>query len=105
LKRADNIVGIGGMACGPKAAARARRCDPEARITIVEEGGNVSEATCGLPYHISGVIDRQSELVRRKPDFFKDVLDGAGFEDAKFLDGSISAWPYDLPRKGEGPGQ
>jgi len=75
LKKADNIVVIGGMACGPKAAARARRCDPKARITIVEEGANVSEATCGLPYHISGVIEKQRELVRRKPDFFKDILD------------------------------
>jgi len=75
LERADNIVVIGGMACGPKAAARARRCDPKARITIVEEGTNVSEATCGLPYHISGVIEKQRELVRRKPDFFKDVLE------------------------------
>ena len=75
MERADNIVVIGGMACGPKAAARARRCDPKARITIVEEGTNVSEATCGLPYHISGVIEKQRELVRRKPDFFRDVLD------------------------------
>jgi NADPH-dependent 2,4-dienoyl-CoA reductase/sulfur reductase-like enzyme/rhodanese-related sulfurtransferase len=32
-------VVIGGTACGPKAAARARRCDPSARITIIEQRG------------------------------------------------------------------
>ena len=31
------IVVIGGVACGPKAAARARRCNPKAKITLVEK--------------------------------------------------------------------
>ena len=34
------IVVIGGTACGPKAAARARRRDPEAEIAILEQGAN-----------------------------------------------------------------
>ena len=45
------IVIIGGVACGPKAAARARRRDPEARITIIERRPYVSFASCGLPYY------------------------------------------------------
>ena len=68
------IVIIGGIACGPKAAARARRCDPQAQITIVEQGENLSVATCGLPYYVSGVIDSQRDLVRRRPDFFREVM-------------------------------
>jgi len=68
------IVVIGGTACGPKAAARARRCDQQAQITIVEQEENLSVATCGLPYYVSGVIDSQQELIQRGCDFFRDVM-------------------------------
>lgn len=68
------IVIIGGTACGPKAAARARRCDQQAQITMAEQGENLSVATCGLPYYVSGVIDNRRELVTRGPDFFKAVM-------------------------------
>ena len=70
-----HIVIIGGTACGPKAAARARRCDPSAKITIIEQKDNLSTATCGLPYYISGVIDKESALVARQTDYFRDVFD------------------------------
>jgi len=68
------IVVIGGTACGPKAAARARRCDPGARITIIEQGAGVSSATCGFPYYVSGVIEKRSSLLVRGPDYFKKVM-------------------------------
>jgi len=69
------IVIIGGTACGPKAAARVRRCDQQAQITLVEQEAELSVATCGLPYYVSGVIENRLELVQRGPDFFKDVMD------------------------------
>lgn len=69
------IVIIGGTACGPKAAARARRCDQQSRITIVEQEAELSVATCGLPYYVSGVIESRLQLVQRGPDFFKEVMD------------------------------
>jgi NADPH-dependent 2,4-dienoyl-CoA reductase/sulfur reductase-like enzyme/rhodanese-related sulfurtransferase len=68
------IVIIGGTACGPKAAARARRCDQQAQITMIEQGENLSVATCGLPYYVSGVIDSQQELLTRGADFFREVM-------------------------------
>ncbi|MFH1646598.1 MAG: FAD-dependent oxidoreductase [Chloroflexota bacterium] len=71
----DHIVIIGGTACGPKAAARARRCDPAARITIIEQKGNLSTATCGLPYYVGGVIEKESTLVTRQNDYFEKVFD------------------------------
>jgi len=74
VEKQSDIVIIGGTACGPKAGARTRRCDPHSRITIVEQQENLSVASCGLPYYVSRVIDSQSDLVTRKPDFFKDVL-------------------------------
>jgi NADPH-dependent 2,4-dienoyl-CoA reductase/sulfur reductase-like enzyme/rhodanese-related sulfurtransferase len=70
-----NIVIIGGTACGPKAAARARRLDQAARITIIEQRENLSTATCGLPYYISGVIRDGSVMVARQADYFRNVFD------------------------------
>ena len=75
MKVSNRIVVIGGVACGPKAAARARRCDPNARITIVEEGSMVSYASCGLPYYVSGAIAKRNALLVRTAADFKNVSD------------------------------
>jgi len=71
----NHIVIIGGTACGPKAAARARRLDQTARITIIEQRENLSTATCGLPYYISGVIRDGSVMIAREADYFRNVFD------------------------------
>lgn len=75
MDRHNNIVIIGGIACGTKAGARARRCDPQARITIVEQGDNLSTANCGLPYYVSGTIGSRETLITRTPEFFRGVMD------------------------------
>ncbi len=73
------IVIIGGVAAGPKAAARARRLDPDADITIVEQDEILSYAGCGLPYYISGMVHDRRELISspigvlRDPQFFAKV--------------------------------
>ena len=85
MEKHNNIVVIGGTACGPKAAARARRCDPQAKITIIEQGANLSTATCGLPYYVSGVIEDESNMVARGPDFFQDVMDMTGLNRTRAL--------------------
>lgn len=75
------IVVIGGVACGPKAAARARRLDPEAEITIIEKGEMLSYAGCGLPYFLSGDVKDVKGLMEtpvgvvRDTVFFKNVKD------------------------------
>ncbi len=66
-----NIVIIGGMACGPKTAARARRHDATARITMVEQGATVSEGSCGLPYYVGGQIPNGNRLIARTPERFE----------------------------------
>jgi NADPH-dependent 2,4-dienoyl-CoA reductase/sulfur reductase-like enzyme len=43
------ILIIGGVAGGATAAARIRRLDESAEITVVEKGPFVSFANCGLP--------------------------------------------------------
>lgn len=75
MKESPKIVIIGGVACGPKAASRARRCDPQAKITIIEQGDLISYAGCGLTYYIAGVTEGRDTLLRRTPQDFKKVMD------------------------------
>ncbi|MEW6065421.1 pyridine nucleotide-disulfide oxidoreductase [Desulforamulus profundi] len=71
------ILIIGGVAAGPKTAARARRLDPDAQITILEKGKYISYAGCGMPFYLSGKIHDFDHLystsygVKRDPEFFK----------------------------------
>jgi NADPH-dependent 2,4-dienoyl-CoA reductase/sulfur reductase-like enzyme/rhodanese-related sulfurtransferase len=73
------IVVVGGVAAGPKAAARARRCDPRAEITILEKGEFISYSACGLAFLISGEIPDLHHLlatplgVKRDAAYFRDV--------------------------------
>lgn len=64
------LVVIGGVAAGPKAAAKARRCDPELEIILYQEEDAISYAGCGLPYYISGLIKEREELISRTPGQF-----------------------------------
>lgn len=64
------IVIVGGVAGGATAAARARRVNENANITIVERGGYVSYANCGLPYFISGDIKERRKLLLQTPEGF-----------------------------------
>ncbi len=64
------LLVIGGVAAGPKAAAKARRCDPEMEIVIYQVEDEISYAGCGLPYYISGVIEDRKELISRTPGKF-----------------------------------
>jgi NADPH-dependent 2,4-dienoyl-CoA reductase/sulfur reductase-like enzyme/rhodanese-related sulfurtransferase len=61
------IVIVGGVAGGMSAAARARRLDEHAEIVVLEQGAFVSFANCGLPYHLSGEIERRDSLLLHTP--------------------------------------
>ena len=61
------VVIIGGVAGGASCAARLRRLDERAEIVLVERGAFVSFANCGLPYHISGVIRDEDDLLVQTP--------------------------------------
>ncbi|WP_027719286.1 FAD-dependent oxidoreductase [Desulfovirgula thermocuniculi] len=58
----SRIVIIGGVAAGPKAAARARRLMPDAEITIVERGRLISYAGCGMPFFVAGQVKDFNQL-------------------------------------------
>ncbi len=57
------VIIVGGVAGGASCAARLRRLDEKAEIIMVEKGPYVSYANCGLPYHIGGVIEKESSLL------------------------------------------
>lgn len=65
------VVIIGGVAGGATAAARLRRLDEKAEIVVLERGGYVSYANCGLPYYIGGVITERRKLTLQTPESFK----------------------------------
>ena len=73
------VIVIGGVAAGPKAAAKIMRLNPEAEVTLLEKGKFISYAGCGLPYYVSGVVKEQKDLmstpigVLRDPGFFQKV--------------------------------
>jgi NADPH-dependent 2,4-dienoyl-CoA reductase/sulfur reductase-like enzyme len=69
------IIVIGGVAAGAKAAAKARRVDPNHDIILYQDEADVSYSACGMPYVISGVIDDDRKIVIRQPeDFAKDGI-------------------------------
>ncbi len=81
MNKHQKIVIIGGVACGPKTAARIKRLNPKAQVTLIEKGELLSYAGCGLPFYISGQVKSHNELmatpagVVRDTQFFKAVKD------------------------------
>jgi NADPH-dependent 2,4-dienoyl-CoA reductase/sulfur reductase-like enzyme/rhodanese-related sulfurtransferase len=69
------LLVIGGVAAGPKAAAKAKRCDPDLEVIVYQEEEEVSYAGCGLPYYVSGIIRERVDLISRTPaQFLQDGI-------------------------------
>ena len=66
------VVIVGGVAGGASCAARLRRLDEQAEIVMVERGPYVSYANCGLPYHVGGVIEHESDLLVANERVFRE---------------------------------
>lgn len=64
------IIIIGGVAGGATAAARLRRLDEKAEIILVERGGYLSYANCGLPYYIGDTISDRERLFMQTVEGF-----------------------------------
>ena len=62
------VVIIGGVAGGMSTAARIRRLDETADIIVLERGGEVSFANCGLPYHVGNEIPDRNSLLLHTPE-------------------------------------
>ncbi len=88
------LLVIGGVAAGPKAAAKAKRCDPQMEIVIYQGEEEISYAGCGLPYFISGMIKDRDKLISRTPGKFAQdgirVLKGRRVEEIDISEKTIS---------------
>lgn len=82
------IVVIGGVAAGATAAAKARRVDENAQITVVEKSGYISYANCGLPYYLGGVIPKRGDILLHTPESFSNRFNAKVFVNSKatFID-------------------
>ena len=76
-----NVLVIGGVALGPKAACRFKRLEPESNVTLIDQGAIISYGGCGIPYFVGGDVEKVEGLratsagVIRTPEFFHDLRD------------------------------
>ncbi len=71
---AMKVVIVGGVAAGPKVAAKVIRLMPHASVTVVEKGQFLSYAGCGLPYYISGQVKSHGELMSTPMGALRDAV-------------------------------
>ena len=64
------IAIIGGCAGGASVAARVRRLDEHAEITMFERGPYVSYSNCALPFFLSRMVPQSDDLVLMNPEQF-----------------------------------
>jgi CoA-dependent NAD(P)H sulfur oxidoreductase len=68
----SRLVVLGGGAAGMSAASAARRVDPALEIVVLERTGYAAYGLCGLPYYLSGLVERPEDLVAHPPEYFRD---------------------------------
>ena len=95
MAQAFRVVVIGGVAAGPKIAAKVSRLRPDAEITLVERGEHLSYAGCGLTYYISDVVREQKELMATAAGV---VRDSAFFQNVKNVTVHNSTEALDVDR-------
>jgi len=67
-----NFVIIGGDAAGMSAASRAKRNQPDLKITVLEKTMDVSYSACGMPYNIADPGRAIDDLVVRHAKVFRE---------------------------------
>jgi len=63
------------VSAGPSAAAKARRENSSAEILLFEKTNHISYATCGIPYALSGVIEKRDKLLVVEAELLKKRFD------------------------------
>ncbi len=79
----ENVVIIGAVALGPKAACRLKRLKPEANVVMVDQTDLISYGGCGIPYFVSGDV---SDIGQLQSTSFHMLRDKKFFYDAKGID-------------------
>ena len=79
----QNVIIIGAVALGPKAACRFKRLEPESNVIMVDSDNLISYGGCGIPYLISGDVSTPDQL---QSTSFHMVRDEKFFQDTKDID-------------------
>ncbi|MFP5258715.1 MAG: FAD-dependent oxidoreductase [Acidobacteriota bacterium] len=79
----QQVVIIGGVALGPKAACRFKRLEPESNVVMLDRSPRISYGGCGIPYYVSGEV---SDITGLQSTAFHMVRDPAFFHDVKDVD-------------------
>ena len=58
----QNVVIVGAVALGPKAACRFKRLEPESKVTMIDQSDLISYGGCGIPYFVSGDLSDPGQL-------------------------------------------
>jgi len=92
----QNILVIGGVALGPKAACRCKRLLPDASVVMIDENPLISYGGCGIPYYMSGEVNNLDDL-RATP--YHTIRDPAFFAALKGVDARIETRALSVDRK------
>jgi len=90
-----NVLIIGAVALGPKAACRFKRLEPDANIIMVDQSDLISYGGCGIPYFISGDVSDAAQLQETSFHMLRDVK---FFQDAKDIDVRINTRALSIDR-------
>ena len=94
----ENIVIIGAVALGPKAACRLKRLKPEANVVMVDQTDLISYGGCGIPYFVSGDV---SDIGQLQSTSFHMLRDKKFFQDAKGIEVLTSTRAVSIDREGK----
>lgn len=67
------ILVIGANAAGAKAAAKAKRLNPAADVTVVDRGEFISYGACGIPYYVGDTVKDVAELMSTPVGVVRDA--------------------------------
>ena len=67
------VLIIGGVAAGTKTAAKLKREDRSAEVTVITKDQDISYAGCGLPYYVGGLIEGRDELIVNTPQKYSGL--------------------------------
>ena len=67
------VLIIGGVAAGTKTAAKLKREDRSAEVTVITRDQDISYAGCGLPYYVGGFIESRDELIVNTPQKYSGL--------------------------------
>ena len=64
------VIIVGGVAAGMSAAAKLKRANKEAQITVYEKSRHVSVGACGLPYFVGNFFEDSQKMIARTVEQF-----------------------------------